>query len=244
MTLIPPTIATWMLKHLVLGNRNEALEGDLLEELHQRRSASWYWRQVLRAILLSYSNVLRTGWIVIWTVAFAVFWIYGLYEITRLIAHSPVQVPFGNWIRRGPYHGWPILFPEVMVAFIAAALAVYLVLTRNLTLRAFTVGFGVGAAGHVILLLLSSHRFPFFDPLSRALITPLDYLLACARAEHWDVGSWLHMYEVFQWSLPLLAAICATKANKSALRRLPGAIATTIRNVMLGSPGEAPCDQR
>ena len=32
MNLIPPTIATWMLKHLVLGNRNEALEGDLLEE--------------------------------------------------------------------------------------------------------------------------------------------------------------------------------------------------------------------
>jgi hypothetical protein len=229
-----------MLKHLVLGNRNEALEGDLLEEFHQRRSASWYWRQVLRAMLLSYSNVLWTGWVVIWTVVFAVFWVYGLYEITRLIAHSPVQVPFGNWIRREPV--WPILFPEVMVAFIAAPLAVYLVLTRNLTLRAFTVGFGVGAAGHVILLLLSSHRYPFFDPLSRALITPLGYLLACARAEHWDARFWLQMYEALQWSLPLLSAICATKANKSALRRLPGAIATSIRNVMLGSPRQVPCD--
>jgi hypothetical protein len=64
------------------------------------------------------------------------------------------------------------------------------------------------------------------------------------RAEHWDVSLWLHRYEVLQLSFPLLAAICATKANKSVLRRLPGAVAITIRNVMLGSPGEAPCDQR
>jgi len=42
MILIPPALATWMLKHLVLGKRNEALEGDLLEEFQRRRSASWY----------------------------------------------------------------------------------------------------------------------------------------------------------------------------------------------------------
>jgi hypothetical protein len=243
MKVIPPIMATWMLKHLVLGDRNEALEGDLLEEFHRRRSATWYWRQVLGAMLLSYSNVLRTGWVVIWTIVFAVSWVYGLYEITRLIAHSPVQVPFGNWIRREPYHGWPILFPEVMVAFIAAALAVYLVLTRNLTLRAFTVGFGVGAAGQVIMLVLLLHRFAFFDPLSRALNPPLDYLFAHARAEHWDVRFWVHIYGVLQLSLPLLAAICATKVRRSILRRLPGAVATSIRNVMLGSPKQAPCDR-
>jgi hypothetical protein len=42
MKVIPPTIATWMLKHLVWGGRNEALEGDLLEEFQRRRSATWY----------------------------------------------------------------------------------------------------------------------------------------------------------------------------------------------------------
>lgn len=40
MKLVPPTTATWMLEHLLLGKRNEALEGDLFEEFQRRRSAT------------------------------------------------------------------------------------------------------------------------------------------------------------------------------------------------------------
>jgi len=230
MKVIPPTMAAWMLKHLVLGHRNEALEGDLLEEFHRRRSASWYWRQVLGVMFLSYSNAFRTGWAVIWTVVFAGVWVYGLYKGGLLIANSPLQVAFGNWTRHEPY-GLAIWIAWGFVFYLPGPLFVYLALARSLSLRAFTLGLGAG-----VLVIVA---FPFVQSL---LATPFNYVLAHVRAQHWDVSLWLHRYEVLQLSLPLLAAICATKANKSVLRRLPGAIATSIRNVMLGSPRQVPCD--
>lgn len=49
----PPRVATWLLKHLTPKSKNEALVGDLLEDFMQRRSAAWYWRQVLAAIFAS-----------------------------------------------------------------------------------------------------------------------------------------------------------------------------------------------
>jgi preprotein translocase subunit SecY len=49
--LEPPSTATWLLKHL--GRRNDALGGDLLEEYRRGRSAAWYWRQALTAIVVS-----------------------------------------------------------------------------------------------------------------------------------------------------------------------------------------------
>jgi hypothetical protein len=58
----PPAIATWMLEHLTLARKNEALEGDLLEEFRRGRSAGWYWRQVLAAILLGFASEFRTQW--------------------------------------------------------------------------------------------------------------------------------------------------------------------------------------
>ena len=242
MKLIPPTTATWVLKHLVLGTRNEALEGDLLEEFHRRRSAGWYWRQVLRAVLLSFSNTLWSGWAVIWTVLFAGFWVCGLYEFTLLTAHSPFQRAFGDWLRLEPFHGYPIWMAEGIISYIAVPLAVYLALTQNLTLRAFTVGLGVGAAGLVIIMSAPFHQFPFSPSLYRALNTFLDYLVAYARAEHWNVGLWVQRYEASRLSLALLAGIGATKVKRSALQRLPGAVATTIKNAMLGIPSQAPCD--
>jgi len=242
MKLIPPTTATWMLKHLVLGKRNEALEGDLLEEFQRRRSLGWYWRQVLRAVLLSFSNALWSGWAVIWTVLFAGFWVCGLYGTTLLTAHLPFQRAFSDWLRLEPYHGYPIWMAEGIIFYIAAPLAVYLALTQNLTLRAFTVGLGVGAAGLVISLSAPFHQLPFSHPLYRALNTFLEFLVAYARTEHWNVRSWVQMYDALRLSLALLAGIGATKLKRSALRRLPGAVATTIRSVMLGIPRQAPCD--
>ncbi len=49
----PPSVATWLLKHL--ARKNEALAGDLIEEYRRRRSTSWYWRQALTAIVVSRS---------------------------------------------------------------------------------------------------------------------------------------------------------------------------------------------
>jgi hypothetical protein len=67
----PIALATWMLEHLTFGSTNESLAGDLLEELRSGRSAGWYWRQALSAIVVSLSSrsrayvlplVFSTGW--------------------------------------------------------------------------------------------------------------------------------------------------------------------------------------
>jgi hypothetical protein len=47
----PPRVATWLLKHLWTGPYSDALAGDLIEEHQRGRSESWYWRQVLIAIV-------------------------------------------------------------------------------------------------------------------------------------------------------------------------------------------------
>ena len=52
-------LATWMLEHLTPHPRNEALSGDLLEELRSGRSAGWYWHQVISAIVARLFNKSR-----------------------------------------------------------------------------------------------------------------------------------------------------------------------------------------
>ena len=58
----PPPLATWMLRHMTAGDRDEALDGDLLEVFRLGRSDAWYWRQVTAACVESWcSNVSARG---------------------------------------------------------------------------------------------------------------------------------------------------------------------------------------
>ena len=59
----PPALATWLLEHIRFSNTDEALAGDLLEEFTRGRSAAWYWRQVLLAIVVGFGKEVRIHWI-------------------------------------------------------------------------------------------------------------------------------------------------------------------------------------
>lgn len=201
--MTPPTAATWILKHLLLGEGNEALEGDLLEEFQRGRSASWYWRQVLGAIL-DFSNLVRAGWVTVLAAAFAGVCVYGLSLIVALTAaHSSLQMVTGNWI---PYQepGWLLVG---IVFYLALPLSVFLALGRKLSLRAFTVGLGAGVLVIVALPFFQSH-----------LATPMNYLFAYARTNHWSVILWLRCYQVLQGSVPLVAAMCAARLSTTKMR--------------------------
>ncbi len=50
--LNPPALATRLLESLVAGPSSEALLGDLIEQYRGGRSRTWYWRQVLQAIVI------------------------------------------------------------------------------------------------------------------------------------------------------------------------------------------------
>lgn len=56
----PPRPATWLLNHLDCGDNVESLLGDLVESYRQGRSDSWYWRQVLLAVLVSGYHDIRS----------------------------------------------------------------------------------------------------------------------------------------------------------------------------------------
>ena len=90
----PPALASWMLDHLLWGGRNEALAGDLLEEFQRRCSVAWYWRQVIGAILASFSNELRADWVMVWTILFAIVWAYSLYAIPVVAWPVPMTALF------------------------------------------------------------------------------------------------------------------------------------------------------
>lgn len=55
----PPRMATWLLKRLASGPHRQSLAGDLVEQYQRRRSARWYWWQVLVAIVTGAIHDLR-----------------------------------------------------------------------------------------------------------------------------------------------------------------------------------------
>ncbi len=52
-TLQPPALATKLLELLSSGPDSDAIAGDLIEQYREGRSAVWYWRQVILAVVIS-----------------------------------------------------------------------------------------------------------------------------------------------------------------------------------------------
>jgi hypothetical protein len=55
----PPALATWLLEHAGFSTSDGVIAGDLLEEFNRGRSAAWYWRQVLVAIIAGCAGEVR-----------------------------------------------------------------------------------------------------------------------------------------------------------------------------------------
>lgn len=53
-----PRVATWLADRFLTGRKGESLIGDLVEQYREGRSATWYWGQVLRAIVASITEEL------------------------------------------------------------------------------------------------------------------------------------------------------------------------------------------
>lgn len=80
MTFTTPLVATWLLERWSV---DEALIGDLVEQYQRKRSAAWYWREVLVALFVSGCRTIAshkwlavrailTGWLVwfLWSLTF------------------------------------------------------------------------------------------------------------------------------------------------------------------------------
>src|SRR5262245_31988649 len=60
----PPKMATWLMKRFGCSADNDALIGDLAEHYARGKSAPWYWRQVLVAIVATaFSEVRGHKWL-------------------------------------------------------------------------------------------------------------------------------------------------------------------------------------
>jgi hypothetical protein len=126
------TLATWMVEHLTFGPRNEALSGDLLEELQLGRSVAWYWRQVLIAIAIGASNLasevaLPAVFAVAWTMLYPA-WRFAGGDIFSFVVSDPWNA-----------HSWPssalleVGFGVIpAVTFVWAGFLVYLLCRREL----------------------------------------------------------------------------------------------------------------
>jgi hypothetical protein len=56
----PPRMAVWLLKHWASPYQRESLVGDLFEMYRTGCSRTWYWRQVLAALILARARALHS----------------------------------------------------------------------------------------------------------------------------------------------------------------------------------------
>jgi hypothetical protein len=82
----PPVAATWLLERFSI---DAALEGDLMEKYRRERSAGWYWRQALLAVLVcSGRDVVAHRWLALRAVVTG--WLLGLICFTFFV-HGPFR---------------------------------------------------------------------------------------------------------------------------------------------------------
>ncbi len=186
----PPALATWMLEHLLLGGRNDALAGDILEEFQRRRSLAWYWRQVLFAIFVSISDGLRVHWLALSIqLVFAAGWVS-----VSAYCEAAVRGYFFAWAPAHYHYAWMAWIAWSTVLIVALPLGFYLAAARRFSLRAYARGLSAGWSVWVIIFVGG---------------TELLQLFAHGLSRGWSFPLW-----VFSVAVPLLIAIWVAQASQ------------------------------
>jgi len=169
----PPPLATWLLEHLVPGEKNEALTGDLLEDFQRRGSVVWYWRQVFMAVLVGCSKELRKRW---GGIVFAI-----ICSSAIPLKQIWLSVEFESLLHLGFKLAWPLsliyqiaFFTLLDAVAVVAAFCMYLGVTRSFNLRRFLKGLLVAllvlSLGNIVLPFLwvmQPSRFFFYEVVWR-----------------------------------------------------------------------------
>jgi hypothetical protein len=85
----PPTVATWLLEHFRSGSQNDYITGDLIEAYQSGRPRSWYWRQVLAAIVIDVCEEIKvTPLLALRAISLGwATWFLWCYGVTPLLGH-------------------------------------------------------------------------------------------------------------------------------------------------------------
>jgi len=112
-------LATWVLRTFTAGPHADAVAGDLLERLEEGRSMSWFWRQVVSAMVVGACRDARhhprailfgvvTGWAFLWL--FLGFVAVQIVEIDRLLFATGLVTTYSRW------NLWHVVAPWVVFA--------------------------------------------------------------------------------------------------------------------------------
>jgi hypothetical protein len=211
----PPSLATWMLNHLIPGPRNEALAGDLLEEFSAGRPATWYWRQTLAVFALACSRqLLNNRGVLLFTALWSTFvpaWLLGLAALENRV-HLNQRFNQFDW----PWSilsDWGLLLASNLL-FIWTGIALYrlphLWADRNLRFR--------------VLAREILASVPILSALWATLIVfPKTFVLDNADPLALPVDSWMHSQRLVGLlvRLPFFLTLLCTlwgAANRSADR--------------------------
>ena len=185
-----PALATALL--LRFGPQDDSFVGDLAEEYSGGRSRSWYWRQVLAAIVLSSvrhinAHPLRTA------MAVATGWATALLLFTRGDRVAGVLAAWlWGWDRQAAYQTgvwWPFYITAWMVSyagFIVSAVVVARVYRRQAgpMLMAYAASMLVALAVSAVTLEVLSRLWNNRVPVPHTLF----YVVSVVLPYHWRSG--------------------------------------------------------
>ena len=192
-------VATWILQRLTFGSPNDALLGDLLEELRDGRSANWYWRQVLCAIGIRLLNRFRgLALPLVFSIAWSLLYPAWSFAILKLLSTSAELERWAaiDWPYSTALRGIAEVIPAV--AFLWLGFFLYLLLRAEIAHRLSSLALlaSLSISLNVLLITIISLRLPsrppeigwtsmtrqglYFDPHGMLLAVPLALSLLSA----------------------------------------------------------------